>query len=147
MTRRLLRSPIGALSIAMLLAGGALRAGQQPSAAPRVYTEAQASRGEALFKENCAFCHGGELGGTLSGPAIDANALSTRWLSRPLSDLVTYVQVFMPWNSPGGLTPQQNADIVAFMLKRAGFPSGAAELSENAALQNKIVLAPAATPR
>src|SRR5262245_55072737 len=98
------------VAFAVIAASAAFAGAQEASRAPRLYSAAQAVRGEALYKENCGFCHGPELAGTLSAPPIDGKALSGRWLSKPLGELVAYVEVFMPWNSPGGLSRQHNAD-------------------------------------
>jgi mono/diheme cytochrome c family protein len=72
-----------ALMIATVAAGattGLGLAGQpvpQPSARPPLFTEAQAGRGEALFRQSCAGCHGATLtGGTapaLTGPTFEAS--------------------------------------------------------------------------
>jgi mono/diheme cytochrome c family protein len=48
----------------------------------------------------------------------------------------------MPLTSPGGLSAAQNADIVAFMLKRAGFAAGNADFSVSA-----VDTRPAPAPR
>jgi hypothetical protein len=37
----------------------------------------------------------------------------------------------MPLDRPGALSPAANADIVAYLLKANGLPSGAKELSAN----------------
>lgn len=90
-----------------------------------IYSDAQARRGQPLYAENCAFCHGAELEGTISAPPLTALALSARWGDRTLADLFDYQLVFMPWNSPGGFGRAQNVDILAYVLKKGGFPSGA----------------------
>ena len=108
------------------------------SSARGLYTNAQAQRGEALYKENCAFCHGSELAGTISGPPINGPVLLAKWSGRPVSELFTFVQVFMPWNSPNGLSRQQNADVLAFMFKRADLPAGTTEFPSGAEAQNRM---------
>src|SRR5579862_3973637 len=67
-----------------------------------IYSDAQAKRGEPLYAENCAFCHGAGLEGTISAPPLTASALSARWHDKSLADLFEYQLLFMPWNSPGG---------------------------------------------
>ena len=89
-----------------------------------VYSDAQARRGEPLYAENCAFCHGAELAGTISASPLSAAALSARWHDKTLADLFEYQQSFMPWNSPGGFGRSQNIDILAYILKEGGFPAG-----------------------
>ncbi len=44
----------------------------------------------------------------------------------------------MPWNSPGGLSREKDADILAFILKRGGVPAGASELPAQAEPQRQI---------
>ena len=70
-----------------------------------VYSDAQAQRGEPLYAEDCAYCHGAELEGTISAPPLTAAALSARWHDKTLADLFEYQQVFMPMNSPRRLRP------------------------------------------
>ena len=89
-----------------------------------VYSDAQAQRGEPLYAEDCAYCHGAELEGTISAPPLTAAALSARWHDKTLADLFEYQQVFMPMNSPGGFARSQNVDILAYILKKGGFPAG-----------------------
>ena len=66
---------------------------------------------------------GGDLAPALAGPGFVA-----RWGTRSLGELVDYMRSVMPLNSPGGLSAQQNADLLAFMLRRANYPPGAKEL-------------------
>ena len=123
--------------VAVALASGVSLAAQQakpPAEAPAassgrslwsgVYSDAQARRGEPLYAENCAFCHGAELEGTISASPLSASALSARWHDKTLADLFEYQQSFMPWNSPGGFGRSQNIDILAYILKKGGFPAG-----------------------
>jgi cytochrome c5 len=119
-----------------LAVGGGLSAAQQtaslaakPQAAGSqwsgIYSDAQARRGEPLYAENCAFCHGAQLEGTISAPPLTAAALSARWHDQTLADLFDYQQTFMPWTSPGGFGRQQNVDILAYILMKGGLPAGA----------------------
>ena len=119
-------------------------AGKTPSSTVRsqwsgVYSETQAKRGEPLYAENCAFCHGADLEGTKSAPPLTASALTGRWQDRTLADLFEYQQVFMPWNSPGGFSLAQNVDILAYTLKKGGFPAGT-DLPSQADAQREILI-------
>ena len=89
-------------------------------------------RGAALYDEHCAPCHGVDVTGTDFGPGLTGAELRSRWQYRSLGELFALMQSTMPLNSPGGLTPEQNADMLAFILQRAGFPFGADELSGRA---------------
>jgi quinoprotein glucose dehydrogenase len=99
-----------------------------------VYTDAQAARGSAIYKEKCAACHGPTLGGSLA-PPLAGDAFAANW-GGPLSAIVDKIQATMPANAMGTLTRAQAADVLAFMLQTSKFPAGRAELSpEEAALK------------
>src|ERR1700704_140699 len=87
-----------------------------------MYSEAQAKRGEALYTENCLACHGKDLGGGDRAPAAGGPAFIARWQNKPVHELFEYVQTKMPYNSPGGLSRAQNADIIGFMLRQSKVP-------------------------
>src|SRR5688572_22107970 len=98
------------------------------TAADRVYTEAQAQRGQTIYAAQCAVCHGVTLSGGLGPPLAGANFLRA-WDKRPLIDLADKVEKTMPATSPGTLTRAQAIDLVAHLLKSSAFPAGTAELS------------------
>ena len=93
-----------------------------------VFTDAQASRGEALYVDNCIFCHGTNLAGTVLAPPVAGPAFLAKWNRRPLSLVFNIIQTQMPLNLSGHLSPQQNADIVAYMLKKSDSPAGTKDL-------------------
>src|SRR5262249_42311485 len=86
------------------------------------------TRGAALYMENCAQCHRFDLTGGDQAPALVGPAFTVRWTAKPLSQLFDYMRVEMPLNSPGGLSPQQNADMLAFLLKKSGYAAGSVDL-------------------
>ncbi len=116
-----------------LFCGVLLQAGAQGQSAPAgwsgSFTDAQAKRGDALYAGNCGMCHGPAMAGGDRAPAVAGPAFVARWQSKSLADLLEYVHVQMPLHSPGGLSRQQSADIVAAMLKKGGMTAGTAELS------------------
>jgi S-disulfanyl-L-cysteine oxidoreductase SoxD len=94
-----------------------------------VYTTAQAARGAAVYKEQCASCHGEAMEGTI-GPAMTGAAFFEIWSGKPLSELVEKIHKTMPFNLPGSLSRQQSVDLAAYVLSVGKFPAGSAELSE-----------------
>ncbi|MGE3579412.1 MAG: c-type cytochrome [Vicinamibacterales bacterium] len=118
--------------------------GRTAKAAPKpgVYTDAQAGRGEALYADNCSYCHLVDLTGGELAPPLTGAPFVTKWTTRPLSDVFDYMRVSMPLNSPGGLSAQQNADLLAFLLKRAGLPAGPAELPAQSTALKAVTAAP-----
>src|SRR6266550_490361 len=100
---------------ACALAGSLFVAAQSTSTSSRaakdgVYTAGQAARGQAIYKDQCASCHGAALGGG-NAPPLAGDVFVEVWAG-PLSDLVDKIQKTMPQNDPGALTRQQSADVV-----------------------------------
>ena len=92
----------------------------------RVFTEAQASRGEELYGRHCAECHGSGLDGDAVSeiPALAGDSFMQRWSGRNMDDLLTHMQRAMPPAAPGSLARTQYADLAAYLLKSNDFPSG-----------------------
>jgi mono/diheme cytochrome c family protein len=109
---------------------------QQRTARDGVHTAEQAARGMALYKVQCASCHGVGLEG-LQGPPLAGDEFMRVW-SGPLADLVSKIQHTMPANAPGTLTAQQSADILAYMLQVGKFPAGKSELSADEKMLSQI---------
>jgi mono/diheme cytochrome c family protein len=96
------------------------------------YTEAQASRGEAVYGNNCARCHGADLDGGGAAPTLHTLDFVDRWREDHLSTLFQFIRTNMPQkpgSGPGSLSEQQYLDIVAFLLSVNGLPSGSKELT------------------
>ena len=92
-----------------------------------LYTAEQARRGDALYAEHCAACHGADLMGA-EAPPLNGMAFAANWNGLPLADLFEQIRATMPATSPGSLSRPQYADILAFVLSKGSAPSGAAEL-------------------
>src|SRR5712691_2606339 len=103
-----------------------------------VYTEAQANRGKALYSQECASCHGSELTGGEMAPPLAGGEFMAGWDGLTIGDLFERVRISMPQNSPGSLSGQQNADILAFVFSSNKFPAGATELPKEAGILKQI---------
>jgi mono/diheme cytochrome c family protein len=105
-----------------------------------VYTEEQATRGEALYGEHCVRCHGATLQGNGEGAKslTDATFKST-WNGVPMGALFDRIRLSMPQDKPGSLTRQQVADLLAFLLRANKFPAGKNELVRQTDLLNAIL--------
>jgi len=84
-------------------------------------------------------CHGRALGGTFETPGLTGKFLAN-WGKRPLGDLYDYVGRAMPQFAPGTLTPQDNARLLAFLLKANGMPAGPAPLPADSVALHAIAL-------
>lgn len=97
-----------------------------------VYTEEQAGRGEKLYAQQCAACHGDTLGGVEMAPPLAGDVFNANWEGTALSDLFERIRMSMPQTNPGSLTRAQTADIVAYMLKVGRFPAGSTPIDGQA---------------
>jgi mono/diheme cytochrome c family protein len=114
-----------------------VRAGQAKTAKDGVYADAQASRGEGLYGQQCAACHSMDLSGS-GAPALAGTEFLGSWDKMPVADLVEKIVISMPSSSPGSLSRDQAADLVAFILKANKFPAGSEDLASDAATLKTI---------
>ncbi len=150
-------------------AGGPAGAGAPAAAQPTrtvqdgVFTDAQATRGQALYAQRCAGCHGPALAGA-SAPALTGDMFTNKVRMEPLSALFIQIRYAMPpvpvapapagpaaaGPAPAGrgdaavapasvqLTNEQAADLVAHLLKSNGFPAGKADFPAADAVNSQI---------
>lgn len=105
-----------------------------------VYTRQQAARGQSLYGEECAKCHGENLSGGDDSPELAGAGFMARWKGKKVSALFTLMSKTMPTDDPGHLSTRQYADLTAFILNSNGFPAGPKDLPNNAAALNDIVI-------
>ena len=105
-----------------------------------VYTAEQATRGQVIYDEQYAFCHGEDMSGG-QAPGLAGPDFVAFWDTAPLSELVNKIQTSMPQSSPGMLSGQDSTDIVAYMLQVGEYPTGDAELSTDTETLDSITIA------
>ena len=104
-----------------------------------VYTDEQATRGEALYGEHCARCHGATLQGNGEGAQpLNGTTFKSTWNGVSLGAMFDRVRQSMPQDKPGTMTRQQVADLLAFILRTNKFPAGKTELARQTDLLNAI---------
>ena len=113
--------------VGFLMAVAAIGA-QAQAASAGVYAAEQATRGEVVYKEQCAACHGDNLEGSGPMPPLAGMDFLANWKGKTLGDLYEKTQTTMPATAPGTLTPEQTADVLAYMLKGSNYPAGTAAL-------------------
>lgn len=87
-----------------------------------VYTQAQATRGEKVYVQECGRCHGANLRGGEQGPALTGGDFRTNWAGRTMAELFAHART-MPPDGPGRLSQAQYTDVAAFVLERNAFPA------------------------
>jgi cytochrome c len=108
-----------------------------------VFTEVQASRGEAAYGRSCAACHKEDMLGSGTAPAVAGEEFFRRWNESTLDDLVQTMKSSMPQDAPNSLTAQVYVDIVTYLLKASGSPTGSEELTAN---RDRLKLVRVTTP-
>lgn len=115
------------------IAQSSLRAQAAPAGAAKtvwdgVYTDAQAERGQAVYKSACVECHGADLTGDGFAPALIGAEFEGNWSDLSVGDLFERIRVSMPPSGAASVTPAQKADIVAYLMKANKYPAGTVEL-------------------
>jgi mono/diheme cytochrome c family protein len=127
---------LSAAAVSLLAVSAA--AGQPPqdpkTILDRVFSEAQAQRGEARFKTSCSSCH-------QAGEFVEP-VFSARWEGQSVGDLYDYISNEMPENDPGGLKPEEYASVIAFFLGQNGYPVGRDDLPADVAVLKQIGIVP-----
>jgi mono/diheme cytochrome c family protein len=139
MTRRVLAGLAATLALTLAAGGPALGKGSQAG----VYSAEQADEGARVYATQCAMCHGARLEGTVETPGL-VGKFVVNWAGRPLGDLFDYLARAMPQSSPGRLTPQDDARLVAFILRANGAPAGDTPLPVEGAGLRRIAFEPVA---
>jgi quinoprotein glucose dehydrogenase len=118
------------VSLAAVLASAILpTAAQQPEAATKTFREGaftaqQANRGEQVYAARCSACHGDNLGGMESAPALAGANFRKGWDSQTLLSLANRIRTTMPPTAPNSLSGSQLTDLLSYILKANDIPAG-----------------------
>jgi mono/diheme cytochrome c family protein len=82
-----------------------------------VYTFEQAERGVALYKSKCASCHA-------PNRFTDDELFLTPYAGKPMWEMFEVISDSMPEDDPGSMKPEEYADVIAYLLRLNGFPTG-----------------------
>ena len=96
-----------------------------------VFTQAQAERGKAAYKENCASCHNVNFSGGI-GPRLTGAAFFQRWDEKNGLQFFETILSTMPLTAPGSLARSKVADILAYWYAQHGYNPGNRELTTDA---------------
>ena len=99
------------------------------------FTIDQATAGAQIYQAKCASCHGGEMEGYI-GPALRGHAFQVITTRESSADrMLLIISRNEPQDNPGGLSDEQDADVLAYILQVNGFPAGKEKLSAFTARQ------------
>lgn len=89
-----------------------------------VYSEAQAARGEIVFKATCLECH-------VPSDYTD-DAFKSKFVGGTVFDMWELIRSSMPQNNPGSLSNAEYTDVVAYLFKLNGLPTREADMPSTA---------------
>ena len=117
------------------------------SARAALFTQAQATNGEAVYAKACAACHGAALTGG-AAPPLTGPAFARSWGDPrvTLDDLFFVIRTTMPPNNLGALSAPERAAVFAHILKTNGYPAGAVPLAADSPQLREQRLRVAAVP-
>ena len=69
-------------------------------------------------------------------------AFADQWSGQTMAEVFDYVSTQMPENDPGGLRPQEYADVLAYILSVNAYPAGIEELPVDKAALKLLGIAP-----
>src|SRR5262249_48680367 len=109
-----------------------------------VYSDAQARRGEQVFKTECSYCHKEDLSGgffddglgrapALAGKRAFDSSFIERWGGQTLAEMVATIAATMPQKRPASLTLQNYIDVASYLLAKKHVPAGPPGLPRGAA--------------
>ncbi len=113
-----------------------------------VFTEAQATRGQAVYPGACGTCHGRRLNGAPDDPDMRSTPPLARarflrvWEGRSLATLFEYTRATMPEDNPNSLADQEYVDVIAYMLTVGRMPAGDYELQPDPQSLARVVIQP-----
>ena len=134
------------LCAAVLLSAAPATLAQNRGTAAGRYTAAQAEAGARTYAIHCAMCHGQRLEGKFEIPALTGRFVAN-WAGRPLADLFDYVSAAMPQHAPGMLSAEQNAELVALLLRENGAAPGTVPLPADRRRLERIMFDPVVPPQ
>jgi S-disulfanyl-L-cysteine oxidoreductase SoxD len=106
-----------------------------------VYTATQAEHGKGLYEAKCVSCHG-TMTSVLPemAPLLNDRGFQNQWNARSVGELFTRIRETMPQDQRGTLSPEDTADIVAYILSGNLVPAGDTPLASNVETLNTITL-------
>lgn len=104
-----------------------------------VYSDSQATAGQAVWGKACAECH--------ETKDVTGADFRTKWAGQPVFTLFEQIRTTMPDGNPGSLPKDEYAAALAYILKLNGLTAGATPLAaDSVALAGVKLVLPAAPP-
>lgn len=107
------------------------------------FSAEQVERIRSTYDRLCQECHGSDLtGGLIGGPPLAGFVFRQKWGGRSLAPLYQFTSTQMPQGSPGSLSPQQYADLIALILSHNGHQAGDEPLTPDLERLSELMVRP-----
>jgi alcohol dehydrogenase (cytochrome c) len=117
-----------AITVVPVIVGLLVTGAVSKAAGNGFFTQAQATRGQAVYAASCGQCHAANLQGQ-AGPALIGAQFKTAYASGTAGQLYDFIKAQMPADAPGSLSQQKYLDVTAYLLAKNGYPAGSSELT------------------
>jgi quinoprotein glucose dehydrogenase len=88
--------------------------------------QAFAQANDDVYLRSCAACHGPELRGGETGPALIGSAFQQKWTALPPAELEQFTRRTMPPTNPGSLSERDYAAVIGQIRRANNWPVAAA---------------------
>jgi S-disulfanyl-L-cysteine oxidoreductase SoxD len=105
-----------------------------------VFTDEQARRGQASYRQSCARCHAEDLLGERAAPALVGQPFTSRWSNVTVDEVLQVIRRTMPQEAPDTLGTPTYVDIISYLLKENGAQPGTAELPADSGRLQEIMV-------
>lgn len=99
------------------------------------FTQEQVDNGRLAYDAACSACHGVNLQNGTHRTSLIGRSFLAGWGSRSTWEYYRYVSYRMPNGTPGSLSPETYADIVAFILAANGALPGSTPMTAQSAVR------------
>ena len=91
----------------------------------RQFKAVQSVEGKRIYTEQqCAICHGENMRGSASAPALADPGFRQAWQGRTLGALFDCIKTTMPPGRGGSLSDNDYVHLIAAILEANGYPAG-----------------------
>ena len=104
------------------------------------YTQEQADAGRAAYRDACQICHGSTLANGQFGTPLRGSFFREKWKGKSVGELQQFMFEKMPPDKVMSLTPEQSANLLAFILSRNDLMPGTEPLSGDYKSQTELLL-------
>jgi len=104
------------------------------------FTQEQADAGRAAYRDTCQICHGSTLANGQFGTPLRGSFFREKWKGKSIGELQQFMFEKMPPDKVMTLTPEQSANLLAFILSRNDLMPGTEPLSGDYKSQMELML-------